>query len=714
MKKYFKAYFPFLVLNILLCVSCQKNDLPLSEDNANETLQTVDCSLSIGVNSLISSDISTKSETTDGTTSEAVKNLWVIQFDSNNKVVGTPKYIEDVSNMGQVKLVSTLVAQPIMYIANSFNPDLGVETGVTMEQIKGYQAESYSTTVDGTEYILMSAIDDVLVESGGSTLTCSLEYNVAKVSYTINNNVDGLDVNSVQVCNVPDEINYFMDYIYTYPFPSVRSHKNLGVEECTITNGGFVSKDIYMGANLQGSCSASNSLAQNKPIYANDNSTYILVRAQYQEKTLEYRFYLGANLVDDYNIYANKHYNYTITLTDVGDIDSDARITLVTNTAVDYTTQKPSNCYIINPANTERMSLYIPVVERINNFWGNNGYENNPDKTIDADDVWTVETIFHSSNLTIGTDGIVLTPMADAPSGRKSLKIEVPNSYDEEGNFTVMVKKENGEKLWSWHFWVTKYNPYDSPQRANDYHFTVADGELHRYSGEVWESGGVYADKYIMDRPLGSFIDADGKLSSILYYQYGNKNPFISSTYNSSITYESSYPQSSLAVSTTTITDRIENPTTFYTGGSGGLTANNKYTDTRYTVWCDPMLDAVTSATVKQGKSIFDPSPLGWKVAGPFTWDAFLKIFPEYDSVTDVYTYDKIGKNINYYNVGYLTAGTYATNFDVTSDYWASSGAILGIGDSYIYSSVFKFSASVSSLDIGTKSYGRAVICVQE
>lgn len=705
-----------VALIALLLSGCQKDSI--SEQSSPTTDEVVLCSLSLGIETMVSSQIETRSEAASSVPT-AVKNLWIIQLDGSNKVVGTPKYIEDISESGaltDIELVATESDQPIIYLANSFAPNLSISTGTTLDQIKEYSSNSYSyTDTYDTEYLFMSYYTKTRIMSGSNTLECALEYNVAKVDYTITNNAEGLKIESVQMCNVPTAVKYFMYYEPDTPFPALRDHTDL-TEIAVANNQSPITGSIYMPANLQGDCVGQNSLVQNKPTYVpTNNCTYLLVTAtDSNDQTLEYRFYLGEDLIDDYNIKSNNYYIYNIEINDIGNIESDARITIIDNEQIDYTNQKPSNCYIINPKSYQQV-IYIPVIERINEFWGGNGYENNPNKVINSGEDWSVEYIFYDNDAlkSSGNLEITLTAMAEAPSGREALKLTVPADFDGEGNFTVMVKKGT-EKLWSWHFWVTDYNPDEVPTRVTDYQYTVTGGEVHRYDGDVWENG-AYVGKYIMDRPLGA--SSNGSDQKILFYQFGRKDPMCHSTKSNSRTYNTGYSNGSVyAIYSTTITDVIENPDKFYkttyTIKYSWLGNGNSYTDPTNTVWCDPTLTAATTSDETEGKSIFDPSPLGWKVPGLFTWDGFSSVNQSYDSSTGAYTFSGGGKSIVYYNTG-------AINYDNEmytgyGRFWMSN-RYLSDDTSILRASIFNFYENYAErINTGMISYACPIMCVQE
>ena len=107
--------------------------------------------------------------------------------------------------------------------------------------------------------------------------------------------------------------------------------------------------------------------------------------------------------------------------------------------------------------------------------------------------------------LLVGSSGIGFTSGTN-----RYFKIKVKSGM--KGNALVAVKKTSAptldDVLWSWHLWVTDYDPYvEMPPVADKYIYDVPNGEIHRYadkSGQTLWASGDYADGFIMDRNLGA------------------------------------------------------------------------------------------------------------------------------------------------------------------------------------------------------------------
>lgn len=184
-------------------------------------------------------------------------------------------------------------------------------------------------------------------------------------------------------------------------------------------------------------------------------------------------------------------------------------------------------------------------------------------------------------------------------------------------NALIALKDTEGNVLWSWHIWFTDYNPDIIKDEAS---LKVAGGYVHKYQGTEWAAGGIYADKYIMDRNLGAKMigvetpglpnDKGDQTHSGLYYQYGRKDPFIPKKFTP-------------AEGPVTMDNGALNPTKFYYRTDGfDWAVNTDHVNT------DPWAGYSKTALPK---SAFDPCPKGWRVPVAYkeednevnTWSGF-------------------------------------------------------------------------------------------
>lgn len=381
----------------------------------------------------------------------------------------------------------------------------------------------------------------------------------------------------------------------------------------------------------------------------------------------------------------------------------------------DYTPLSSSNCYIVNPsteADDAGVIYYIPVEDRVNDYYVNYAQESDP---LASNPVWTTKLIWYDATdaSDFKSERAITGFMNDGITS--ALKITVPKSI-QEGNFVVALQIASST-VWSWHFWVTTYNPYDSPVMADadGRQFTVEGGELHRYvDAGVFQDGGIYQDLYVMDRNIGARWSkyGHGGAAGAVYYQWGRKDPFPGSGgvyysgYENLYTTNSTdgFPYAVTYSNSTAMSVAVKNPEVFMgtiyetwntwtepdLAGHGDWCKDPyEYTDLDNNMWRDVNVAYTTSLeeeTAKK-KSIYDPSPWGWRVPlSDITEDFFAvsdgKASSSYDTADTEFDYaanasSNISKESFYYIYrevacypyeGYLYA--YKGNYTYRSNYY--------------------------------------------
>lgn len=257
---------------------------------------------------------------------------------------------------------------------------------------------------------------------------------------------------------------------------------------------------------------------------------------------------------------------------------------------------------------------------------------------------------FHTSdvNITPATaellwcehDGAVSGVSFDKSKGRISFL-----ATGQEGNAVIAAKDADRNIIWSWHIWMT-----DQPAE-------------HVYKN----STGEYI---VLDRNLGATKatftndEAEWEAARGLVYQWGRKDPFVKNRYyegmvNAPATYKTSYDQ--VAIETT-----IANPDTFY--------------GVEHSFWVN---SNSTSLWTPNKKTIYDPCPVGYKVAHNDVWRSFTQDGQNINGEFEKYNISSVnrkgwnffydGNNITYYPTtwGISTWG----NYDYSEDYvtlWSS------------------------------------------
>lgn len=303
------------------------------------------------------------------------------------------------------------------------------------------------------------------------------------------------------------------------------------------------------------------------------------------------------------------------------------------------------------------------------------------------------------------------------PSGRFTVFANSP-AGDNGGNAVVIVKNSSGTILWSWHIWVTNYNPN-----------TKANGTTYTYNSRVW-----------MDRNLGATSAntvTNSDISSFgLLYQFGRKDPFPGpsalatddGSYNSLPIYNSSGTllvensastgtgvKKSLVSAAANFSNSVRNPLIFYYSTADlydWYTNSTSLDDQNTGLWGG---SSITSASQK---TVYDPCPDGWRVPvwnnGTSPWDGL-------STSSGVWNY---GWNFSSVPGGYYPAVGQRDALDgnftlVGSLLWCWSGTVAG--DVSYYSSYalggqedYLSSPSSGSYYIAKHSRGLSIRCVQE
>ncbi len=589
--------------------------------------------------------------------STTVKNLWVLQFSNQGVIMGTPQYIDrfDTLEISQkvVKLIPTGVEEgsesTIVYLANTFNDKLIQVLGnnYTIDNVAALshsitdEDSNFVTDEDGTKYMIMYGSITQNITSGTRLNSCTLKRTVAKITVTMINNGTDLKFLRSEIDGIPNRSYYYPTLTEKHPADGTFHTIDYPVEDLNELVDGKTSFTFYVPTNRRGIVNNDSQLSKNH--FGSHNHMSINITTQDDNDDIYfYTFFLGANLIDDFNIDCDKEYKYNLTFDSKGDPSYDERVTLLNSTDYTKNTIPRSNCYILNPSDLTDQTIYIPI-DRIDEFWRNkSGYtestytDNNILSNVKSD--WEAVLMWHDSEYTLDGEGDaqnlgglkVAKGTSPSSKGVACVVVTLPRYY-QHCNVGFVVRrtdeKHKGDILWSWHLWITDYNPY--PKRLlpslNIGSYDVDGGALHRYKNPAFE-GGIYSDKFIMDRNIGArsadfkghgSINNDNNTVSAgsLYYQFGRKDPF-----SSAATYLNGYEYTTGvdAAKQQSFEYSVNNPEKFiYIDALKNWCRNAN--STNY-IWNDYKIEAEGYTS---GKSIFDPSPLGFRLPISDTWSDF-------------------------------------------------------------------------------------------
>lgn len=603
-----------------------------------------------------------------------VEDIWLMEYNDAGEIVGSPQYytkeeLKEGINVPIILPVGEAVFKCVV-VANTHIPDrineaIGdvstlaklralcrkIETPDDMHN-KKHDAET--NTVKGGD-LLMNCVMDITSET--TALDCKLYRNIAKFTLKLKNlENSGVNINTVQLCNVPDKM-FYADQLYgseqgtKYPSPTLgeAGFRTWEVEYVTDDTpkdrNGAWTFEYYLSRNCRGT-NGNTAGPSEKNRNAPDFATYVEIMAEDTQNgtPIRYRFYLGENMTDNFNVIPNRHYILPVTIEGKG-ASTDSRVE-------DLGTLKlpESNCYIVNPLNGGAQRLHSVPITRINKFWDSvdgkiatDDQGNLEDNHVYHDTKWVAEVIWQDAPTRLfdfcDKDGNPLynedgTTPVDFYTGTGESDFRFKPREGARGNVLIGVRRETQDKnnyLWSWHLWITDFNPDERISSWNEeqYAYSVSGGEIHRYAAagtnSPWET--TYRNKYIMDRNLGamSASSTDFEGSRGFYYQYGRKDPIphanaaLYDINGDALNCGGDNSINSNKQGPVYFYEAIKQPSSYFVSTTSEWVNENKY---KANLWNNP--DWYTEST-SSTKSIFDPCPSGWKLPEIGVWNSFTK-----------------------------------------------------------------------------------------
>lgn len=645
----------FVAILILLSVGSSCQDDSVAEVNSvSDEYVPVQIDVRVAREVMINTEPTQKTRAIQDTEGligiDEIKNLWVIQFNGTTDdalLVGRAHYISNYADLDQRKfqLVASTKENTLVFLANTFNEQLLLPQGMTLAELKalkkvisrpsdvfGYDVNTVDADKefpDNADYYLQMCGMMTTSISSGATINAELQRNACRVDLLVKNSIpDEITIDDITLKNVPMESYYFTSYVdHDGVFPEEYSFKVMDYSKIDWANAENGSEQnekkfrFYLPANLRGV--KTNTEPTYKNALASRFATYVLITGHYQDGdekvALSYTFYLGRDMSGDFNLIPNYAYTYHFDIQAKGNPDIDAR---VGNWSMkSFLNDERANCYILNPPVVEGAyrKFRIPI-DRIETFWGNHGYEDVPNNALDPQKGYANwETVIIWSDFLVDNTNFQITK-STGNSYQDYFEVKVKNGV--QGNVVLGVRRPGDVYLWSWHLWITDYNPYAYQLQPYEgqYIYPTLGGNLHRYGGKEWTSG-KYQNQFVMDRDIGALTDkySDTEKGHVCY-QYGRKDPLpASSWYEGGKTYHpSTEPLSSVRrdeTGTTPVGDNMlyamMHPLEVILGPASPLVTNDSYWiyNSKYSS-ADNWLDPFTTT----GKSIFDPSPAGYKV----------------------------------------------------------------------------------------------------
>ena len=524
-----------------------------------------------------------------------ISNLYILAYNGNGSLIGYRFLSSYTQGQPIVMDVNSGVNCTIYAIANlGATPVINAQTANTELALKAMMCGPV-TTLEGVtlnnRLVMTGSKAGVTLLGGGTTNsigTITISRLVARSTFTVTA-IPGINITGYSIKNLPK-----YEYLVARPNSNESSADDIAVgndaqvserfDVSTTPVTSISNLTFYMYENRRGDRVAVNgstgtpSDQKEKGMYAPNNATYMEVyatgtlnhadvRARFISAT--YRIYLGADNSKNYNVKRNASYNYNVNI--YGATDIDTRVTKVSS---------PSNCYVVPP----NRAVIFPV-SRAN--------QDGTTRITNVNSGWTTELLWTDKPNPLTSSGTVKSVTAQFTDG--TIKVETGSA---EGN-AVVVAKVNGVIVWSWHIWVTSYDPNIASNQASNNGFTF------------------------MNRNLGAINNTPQNTGSTgLLYQWGRKDPFPGSSSYSAVLEPTIYGPNNPAIikmtAPNTYTDQepynnlensIRNPLSFYfkTFDTGGPNGYDWYSTT----------SGIHNENLWGGnssKSVYDPSPEGWRV----------------------------------------------------------------------------------------------------
>ena len=534
---------------------------------------------------------STPSSTVDD---QQITDMWVLQFDNSGTFL-RKSYSHNINPAAfEVSLVPNVTGATsnIYFIANSGSQIATPANEAAFKtQVKAIASETdlmINGSVGKKSIPMFGQLLTQTVPANGyiTTMNVTMTRMLAQVdfTYTVDASItSSFTLEQARMCNVPTSMQYYTPGTGNFPAtPSSTTVINLPLE--TATAPGPTTVTFYLPDNRRGV--GTNTAGTNERLKSGvDYATYIelighTTTGAPDVDEVRYRIYPGVDNYNDYNIVRNTRYSLSTTLK--GILSSDSRVYVVGK----------ANCCMLKPGGY----AYLSVKRANESALGT--------QIADVSTGWKA-----AINWQTAAELVKLDYSTYLSSG--FFKVTAP-STTAKGNAEVVVTDAAGTNvLWSWHIWVTDYDPAISNDVLN---------------GNTW-----------MQYNLGATAPANGSnsfaTSGGLMYQWGRKDPFP----NSNTVGDNGAP---IALSGFTMPAYSELATTAVTndtyvkyadvsqtaiGYASQLACSVKYPMLFLANWAGSTATATAYSNVAGGlnawggeygdqKSVYDPCSKGWRV----------------------------------------------------------------------------------------------------
>lgn len=304
--------------------------------------------------------------------------------------------------------------------------------------------------------------------------------------------------------------------------------------------------------------------------------------------------------------------------------------------------QTTANCYVVSAAGTYQLPLVYgnAIKNGSENRVAYQGFKDYQDRTISSSRITDA-----NNAVLVWSDGFFMFKDIHLDASKQNLVFTIDSNYMQQANAVLAVRDASNRIMWSWHIWVTERPVYterhilqDLFVGSNTYELMQCnlgwvDGKMVYYNQRdltfrFTQAGSGKTDELNVTQEGATF---DYKDVGSTYYQWGRKDPLValknwdSHRYEDYRLHETGAPDYVYRVETgsTTIGNAIQHPNVFYTRTPGVTDGADWNGDHTTTLW-NADANGGTLASTTSVKTIYDPSPRGFKVPIPRAFAIFV------------------------------------------------------------------------------------------
>ena len=318
--------------------------------------------------------------------------------------------------------------------------------------------------------------------------------------------------------------------------------------------------------------------------------------------------------------------------------NADAPYNLATDNGSDGT-MTTANCYVVNASGTYKLPLVYGNALKDGNY--NNSAVNDDFRDYQNNKItqpWINGA--HDATL-VWSDGFYMFKDIKLSNDKKYLIFTIDPKYLQQANAVLAARDENGVIMWSWHIWVTEHDVLDDTYTVHGYGNDNSTYGLMKWNlgwvdnKQVYYNQREFKIKFTQERSgnsedltvtqVGTVFDYKDVGST--YYQWGRKDPLVALK-NWNLIGTEDYRPHQVGITDYTyrteakrvsIGESIQHPNIFYV--RNGI-ANWNEAPVR-TLW-NNQSDGGSIDDVSSTKTIYDPSPRGFRVPVPKTFAVFV------------------------------------------------------------------------------------------